>query len=128
MSGIYDVTIEQGASWELLVSIEDPDGDPVDLTGVVARAQIRSANGRDLYAELIGDEADPGADDRIEFLDPDTLGYPTSVRLWLTAAETAALDFGSGVWSLEMATDSATHRRLSGAATLSKRVIVEETT
>jgi hypothetical protein len=56
----HDITIEQGATWRLVLSWMQPDGvTAYDLTGCQARMQVRSAHGTDVLIDL--DEA--GTDD-----------------------------------------------------------------
>lgn len=57
-AGIYNFTIEQGASFALEVEYTDSNGDPIDLTGFFAEMQIASDyadNGsRQVYRNLTG--------------------------------------------------------------------------
>jgi hypothetical protein len=39
---LNDISIEQGTSWQTAWPITDEDGDPVDLTGYTANAQVRT--------------------------------------------------------------------------------------
>lgn len=49
----HDITIEQGATWRLVLSWMQPDGvTPYDLTDCKARMQVRSAHGTDILIEL----------------------------------------------------------------------------
>mgnify|MGYP006995067269 CR=1 FL=1 len=70
-----DLRIKQGASFSLLLTLRNPDGTAVDLTGSIVRAQLRAA---------IGD-ATPAA------VFAATVVPPNQVRLELSAAQTAAL-------------------------------------
>ncbi len=40
-AGRHDFTLEQGATFDELITYKDANGTPVDLTGYVARMQIR---------------------------------------------------------------------------------------
>lgn len=40
-AGIYDIIIEQGADWRLVLTWKDEAGAPVNLTGYTARMQVR---------------------------------------------------------------------------------------
>lgn len=42
-AGIYDIIIEQGADWRLVITWKDAEGVPVDLTGYTARMQVRES-------------------------------------------------------------------------------------
>lgn len=111
MSAIFDVTIEQGATWTRTLTITD-DGTPRNLTGYTARMQIRRAaadasvllelttvNGRITITALTG-----------------------TLILSLSATETAALSWTRGVYDLEIVAGSAVERLLEGAVTVSPEV------
>ena len=40
-AGIYDIIIEQGADWRLVITWKDAEGVPVNLTGYTARMHMR---------------------------------------------------------------------------------------
>ena len=40
-AGIYDIIIEQGADWRLVMNWKDPGGVPMNLAGYRARMQVR---------------------------------------------------------------------------------------
>lgn len=40
-AGLYDITIEQGADWNLSMTWRDATGQPVNLTGYTGRMQVR---------------------------------------------------------------------------------------
>ena len=40
-AGLYDITIEQGADWNLSMTWRDATGQPVNLAGYTARMQVR---------------------------------------------------------------------------------------
>jgi len=40
-AGTYDITIDQGSDYSLGITVKDSVGDPLDLTGYSARAQLR---------------------------------------------------------------------------------------
>lgn len=42
-AGIYDIIIEQGADWRLVLTWKDEAGEPVNLTGYQARMQVRES-------------------------------------------------------------------------------------
>jgi hypothetical protein len=48
----YDITIEQGADYSLVLSVKDPSGAPVNLTGVSVRAHIREHSDGPKIAEF----------------------------------------------------------------------------
>lgn len=43
MAEIYNTTIDQGATWSLIVTYNDPDGDPINLTNATAALQLRTS-------------------------------------------------------------------------------------
>ena len=43
LAGVYNINVEQGASWTLDLTWKDDAGDPIDLTGYSARMMIRKA-------------------------------------------------------------------------------------
>lgn len=114
-AGKLNLKIEQGATFRQ--SLQWKTGDPatsVNLTGYQARMQIRSdvtsavvladmttANGRILITDAVNGKFD----------------------LYLTAVETAALSFESGVYDLELvAPDNTVTRLLAGSVVLSPEV------
>lgn len=42
-AGIYDIVIEQGADWRLVITWKDADGNAMNLTGYQARMQVRES-------------------------------------------------------------------------------------
>lgn len=40
-AGVHNFTIEQGATWSRDLTIKNPDGTPMNLTGFSARMQVR---------------------------------------------------------------------------------------
>lgn len=42
-AGLYDITIEQGADWRLVMTWKSPTGEPMNLTGYTARMQVRES-------------------------------------------------------------------------------------
>jgi hypothetical protein len=77
-AGQYNMTISQGESFGLLLTLADSSDDPIDLTGCMVRGQIReNASSSPVLASFTA-----------EIQDPETLGQ---VQISLTAAETAAI-------------------------------------
>jgi hypothetical protein len=69
-----DLRVKQGASFSMDITLANPDGSPVDLTGAIARAQIRKAITDDAPAAIFAC----------------TVASP-QIRLELDAAQTAAI-------------------------------------
>lgn len=111
-AGNYNIVIEQGATFDRLITITEPDGNLKNLTGYSARMQIR----RDIDADAMLIEL-TDANGRIEL--GGTLG---TVRLLINAADTAALARG-GVYDLELIDGGgAIERLLQGQVRLDKEV------
>jgi len=104
MSAVYDfqntarrrAACEQGASFRRKLTLKTDDGDRVDLTGYLARMQVRSS----LEATAVIVEL-TSANGRIE-ID----GADGEILLKLTAAETAALPSGAYLYDLELVSSS----------------------
>ena len=123
-AGTLDITIEQGATWELALKwcLYDADnaptyeGAPIDLTDYTARAQIRKKK-RSEDTELV-----MSTENGMIVLG----GALGLIQIHVTAEDTAALDFSTGVWDLEMVntvgTEEVVRRLVEGTVTLSKEV------
>ncbi len=104
MAQTYDITIEQGATFSLVVEWKDPDGDPIDLTGYTAAMQVRRTFGGPVLVSL----ASPSSGITIAA----ALGK-LSIEISRTA--TAALSAPiQGVYDLEVSTGSTTYRLVEG--------------
>ena len=89
--GEYDITIEQGSGFSLPLTYEAPEGSLVDFTGSTGRLHVRSKYGAtDKLIELTTENG--GID----------LGADGSIRLTMSADDTAALTFSRGVYDLEI--------------------------
>ena len=110
--------IEQGATFALSFvwregTAAEP-GDPVDLTGCMARMQVR----KNLTGPALVDAYSEGTEPRI------TLGgVDGSVRIVLTDEDTSAVDTRSGIYDLEVVmADGTVCRLLQGNVTVSPEV------
>lgn len=107
ISGLYNFTIEQGATFSRTIVVKNPNDTPYNLTGYTARMQIR----RDITATEImmtlttenGKLALGGNNGQISVL--------------LSASDTAQIT-RNGVYDLELAVGSTVYRLLRGAVTL----------
>ena len=100
-AGKWNITIEQGATFDKLITITEPDGGLMNLTGFSARMHIR----REVEtASTIIELTD--ANGRIELG-----GALGTVRLLISAADTAAID-DDGVYDLELVSGSGVVTRL----------------
>ncbi len=112
-AGRYNIKIEQGATFRFDITYRDSLSQPVNLTGMTARMQIRPipssstilvnatvANGRIALTPLTG-----------------------RIVVTLSATETAALDFTTARYDLELeALDGTVTRLIEGTVTLSPEV------
>lgn len=106
-AGKYNITIEQGTTFLLTITLQDGQGVPVDITGATI-----SGMGRLRY----------GADDPLfTFTCVATNPAQGVFTIGLTDTQTAALDFERGVYDIEIAYPSGTKSRLiQGNVILSK--------
>lgn len=111
LAGLLDIEIEQGATFELVFIYQDELGNPIDLTGMTARMQLRRQ-----YKStevLIGLTTENG---RI-IIDP----FAGKITLRIAATDTADLT-GSGVYDLEIVEGSVVTRILEGSFTICAEV------
>jgi len=107
ISGIYNITIEQGATFSRTILISNPDDTPYDLTGFTARMHIRrdvSSSSTMMQLTTENGRITLGGDDG-------------EVVLSLTAVETATID-RNGVYDLELVSGGEVHRLIRGAVHL----------
>lgn len=104
LAGLLDIEIEQGATFELVFIYQDELGNPIDLTGMTARMQLRRQyKSPEVLIEL------SNANGRIIF-DP----YAGKITLRIAATDTEGLT-GSGVYDLELIDGSTVNRLLEGS-------------
>lgn len=89
----YDLVMVQGATFEKAFEWKDATKVAINLTGYTARLQIRSDT--DSSTTLLELTTENG---RITLNDP-TAGV---IQLYVSAADTAALTFNTGVYDLEL--------------------------
>lgn len=104
LAGLLDIEIEQGATFELVFIYQDEASNPIDLTGMTGRMQLR----RQFKSEevIISLTTENG---RITF-DP----YAGKITLTIAATDTAPLT-GSGVYDLELIDGATVNRLLEGS-------------
>jgi len=111
-AGIYDITIEQGATFTLNATWKDSAGAPVNLTGYSARMQVRpNYESEDILVSLTsagGSIALGGA-----------LG---TIIATISATDTQKLTIQEGVYDLELELAGVVTRLLQGKATISWEV------
>jgi hypothetical protein len=84
----YNVVIEQGATWSLILSLKKPNKLPVDLTGYTVKCQIRKPPNFDdgeaeVIAEPVGTVLDPAKDGVLTLI----LAKEVTAELDFTTAE-----------------------------------------
>jgi hypothetical protein len=102
MAGRYNIVIEQGATFDRLITWKDAAGSPIDLTGYSARMQLRASH----TAQAVLIELTTG-NGRIALG-----GVAGTVRLTIAAADTAALASGMCVYDLELVSGGGVVTRL----------------
>lgn len=114
-AGTYDkFTIEQGATFSHTLTWKDSSGDAIDLTGYTARMKVRGDT--DTGTEIIEMTTENGGI---------TLGgVAGTVALLMTAVETAAMDFTTGVYDLELVSGVLVTRLLQGKIKFDANVTV----
>lgn len=113
MTAEYDITIRQGSTFLQNLVWKDSAGVPVNLTGYVARMQVRpGVCSPDVIVELTTTNG------RI------TLGGSTgTIGLEIPATVTAAITDGCGVYDLELeASDGTVTAILAGTVTFEREV------
>jgi hypothetical protein len=103
---VWDVAIEQGATWTAALTMTDRD-----LTGCTARMQIRETVASP--STLLSLTSDPEAGIAIE------AGPPGVVTITISATQTAAMTWRNGVYDLELVSpNGAVERLLKGDVTV----------
>jgi hypothetical protein len=111
----YDLTIEQGATFSLVITYKDNDT-PIDLSGYTARMQVRAtAESATVLIELTT------ANGRI-VLGPWSGGAAGTITLTIAAADTAALTAGRALYDLELISGSVVTRLIQGVCTISRNI------
>lgn len=109
-AGIYDITVEQGATFELDITWNDSAGTPVVLTGYSARMKARTTytDTSVLFSLVSGTEI--------------ILTTPGNIRVTIAASATATYTPGDYVYDIEMVNGTTVYRLLQGVCTVSPEV------
>lgn len=92
-AGQYDITIEQGATFERTLTWNDQNGSPINLTGYTARMHVRRTH-YDNGTPLLTLTTENGGI---------TLGGAAgTIALTVSATATSAVTAASGVYDLEL--------------------------
>jgi hypothetical protein len=125
-AGRYLLTIEQGATTDLLLEYKDSNGSPVDLSGYAARMQIRpSVDSSTTYLSITNITSSDGTGLNLTPVSssvtlPQSSG---SIGLFISAASSSALTFSEGVYDVELQSPAGiVTRLLEGIVKLSKEV------
>ncbi len=101
-AGRYDITLEQGATFDLPLRYRAPSGTPVNLTGYSAKMQVREAPASAVFVEFNSALTANGfiwltgsAENRED-------GANGNLRIFMTAANSAALPRFAGRYDLEL--------------------------
>lgn len=101
-AGRYDITVEQGATFDLPLRYKTPAGTAVNLTGYSAKMQVREAAASAVFVEFNSQLTANGfiwltgsAENRED-------GANGNVRVYMTAANTAAMPRFAGRYDLEL--------------------------
>ena len=112
-AGTYDFYIEQGATYQLVVTWKQPDGTPVDLTGYSARMQFRKT--KTSTTVLFSGTTANGV--------ISLGGAAGTVSITIPATSTDDFTFGCGVYDLELESAGGIVTRLiEGDVEVSKEV------
>jgi hypothetical protein len=112
-AGSYDLYIEQGATLSLPIIWKDSDGNVINITGYTARMQVRQT--RPSTTVLLSATTENGK----LVID----GSNGKVTISLSATDTSAITWLTGVYDLELISGSGVVTRLiEGSVTVSQEV------
>lgn len=122
-AGRYNITIEQGATYDLNVQYVDSNSAPINLSGYSARMDIRpSVVSETIYLRLSSSLQVDGTGIRFTG-ESGTLPLSSgSIYVYVSADNTSALSFDQAVYDLELTSGSVVTRVLQGNVKLSKEV------
>jgi len=111
-AGIYNATIDQGATWSVTVTYTDSTGAPINLTGYTAAMQVRQQyNSTD--ADLTLTSPNGGI-----VITPLT----GVIVITMTATQTASLEEGFYVYDVELTSGTFKDRMMQGQLTVAPEV------
>ena len=111
-AGVLHITIEQGTTFNPVMTWKDENGDAINLTGYSARMQIRA----DIDDAVIIHES------TTENLEIALGGTAGTITFNIDAATTEAFTFDTAVYDLELVNGPIVNRLLRGDVILSKEV------
>lgn len=111
-AGTWNITIEQGATFNKIIAMTDSAGAVIDLTGYSARMQIRQSTKSSVTLLELSSPSNGIAITALTGL----------ITITISATTTAALSFMTAVYDLEIVNGSVVTRLLQGSVTLSEEV------
>jgi hypothetical protein len=120
----YSFVIEQGATLEFQLDWTDDTGNPIDLTGMHARMQVRPAvESSQIFLNLsssLSDSCGTGLNlSGSSGTNPLSSG---SIGVYVSAASSSLLNFNEAYYDLEVVSGCEVYRLLEGKVRLSKNV------
>jgi hypothetical protein len=111
-AGIYNFTIEQGATFTRQFRYKDANGDPIDLSDHNARMEIKDKIGG---TRITGGFFSTGTDGL-------SITNTNLITLTISSTDTASFNFNTAVYDIEIFTGTTVIRLLQGKIKLSKEV------
>ena len=111
-AGIYNATIDQGATWSVTVTYTDSTGAPINLTGYTAAMQVRQQ-----YSSTDADLTLTSPSGGIVIT-----GATGVIVITMTATQTASLEEGFYVYDVELTSGSFKDRMMQGQLTVAPEV------
>ncbi len=122
-AGKYNITIEQGATYQIELQYKDSNNQPINLTGYSGRMQIRPSIGSTTsYLYLSSSLNTDGTGLNFSGSNGTTSPVSGSIGIFISAATSSLLTFTTGVYDLEIQSGSVVTRLLQGNVQLSKEV------
>jgi selenophosphate synthetase-related protein len=111
-AGVYDITIEQGATFTMSLTWKDSTGSPVNLTGYTARMQVRE--NYEAESTLVSLTSSGG--------DITLGGALGTIAVTIAASATQLLQLDEAVYDLELVNGATVTRLIQGRAIISREV------
>ena len=112
-AGIYNFSIDQGSVFSLNMVYEDPDGNPINLSGQTARMQIRRKYDSPDPADLTLTTSNGGIA---------ITGATGNILVTITDEQSSTLDAGFYVYDLELDNAGTISRLVQGQVTVNAQV------
>lgn len=107
MAAIQNLVIDQGTTFNLVVTLTNLDGSAKDITTYTVSAQLRKSYYSNTYTDFTAEKTD---------------AVNGEITISLTATQTSALKAGRYVYDIEAASDDETIRVLEGIVTVTPEV------